>query len=82
MDGQRINIRAALVVGANRYSRNDNSAHLRSSVCCRRNLGVMRLQVLAAGLSATMAPRAQTGDVGAHSAPLLLSGSGCASLVR
>ena len=41
-----MNILAALVVGANRYSRNNNSAHLRSSVCCRRNLGVMRLQVL------------------------------------
>ena len=32
-----MNIRAALVVGANQYSRNNNIAHLRSSVCCRRN---------------------------------------------
>ena len=32
-----MNMRAALVVGANRYSRNNNSAHLRSSVCCRSN---------------------------------------------
>src|SRR5512135_2922888 len=56
-----MNIRAALVVGANRYSRNNNSVH-------------------SAGLSVTMAPRAQTGDVGAHPAPLLLSGSGAAAL--
>ena len=32
-----MNIRAALVVGANQYSRNNNIAHLRSSVCCWRN---------------------------------------------
>ena len=31
-----MNVRAALVVGANQYSRN-NIAHLRSSVCSRRN---------------------------------------------